>query len=306
MPGWYSTPRLGVSVGDGTALSRALPVPVESGSLRSTMPADALELLSQTLQATAEEDHPRRHDLADVRTRALLAIRAARTVQSFVGYTPDEMQERARALDDLLRRTPEDLQAIHDALSAFRVEVSTFIVLDGSADELGRHSLEGAAEAAGEARHRAVQAASEVDRLLDAAQRLVTRAADDELAKHYRKGADDEASAADRWRSWTIVGFAGTLALGASTAALSIFGDRTFEEVIGAGTFSVAIGGLTAFLATQAKLHRDRETAFRQAELKLAVVSPMLDAISADARDALQVEVVKLLFQTERPPGAPG
>jgi hypothetical protein len=286
-----------------------LPALVGDGGVtpsRRVMAADPLELLRETLDATAEEDHLQRHELADIRTRAGHAISAAKAVESQVGYLPDEIATRARTLDNLIRRTPEDRQSIADAFAAFRTEVSTFVVLDGSADDIGRRNIGGAAEVVAEARQRAEGAASEVDRLLDATQRLVTRAADDELAKHYRNTANEEASAADRWRMWTITGFAGTLALGAGTAALSIFGDRTLEELIGGATFSLAIGGLTAFLATQSKLHRSRETTFRQAELKLAVVSPMLDAISASGRDALQVEVVRLLFETERPPGATG
>lgn len=270
------------------------------------MTTNPLDLLSQTLAATADEDHRHRHELEPVRKRGRTAIEAARSVESLTGELPEEVALAARRLDDLVRNTPGDGAQILEALSGFRREVATGLVLDGDMEHVAGIDLGGIAAAVADARRQAETAASEIDRLLDSAQRLVTRAANDELAKHYRDRANDEGKAADRWRFFTIVGFVGTIALGAVTAGLSILGNRTVQEILGAGTFSVAIGAFTAFLASQSKVHRDRETTFRQAELKLAVVSPMLDAISAEARDEMQVQVVKLLFETERPPGAAG
>lgn len=265
------------------------------------MSTNSLELLAQTLRATADEDHLQRHDLTEVRQQGSAAIELARVIEAGVGDVPESLSRAAHLLDELVRNTPAKMEDIRDALAGFRREVATFIVLDGSADQLTGLDFRSVANAASEAQLTAETAAGEIERLLGSSQRLVSRAADDELAKHYRESADDEATAADTWRRRTICGFVGTLALGATTAAISIFAQRSLEEVVGAGSFSLAVGGLTTFLATQAKLHRGRETTFRNAELKLAVVAPMLDAMSSDVRDNLQMEVVKLLFETERP-----
>lgn len=265
---------------------------------------EPLQLLTETLAATAEDDHPYRNDLAATRDLAGAAIALAEARLTTGGDLPPPLRAAAGELDDLVRKTPERMAEITAALWRFQQAVVTFIVLADDGSHSAALDLRGAAATATAACNEAEANAAEIHRLLQSAQLLVGQAADDKLAGHYGMRADEEARAANSWRRSTLAGFAGTLALSVVTVAFAIFGDRTLSQVLGTGALSLALGGLTGYLTTQAKLHRDRETTFRQAELKLTVVSPMLDSISTAARDDLQVEVVKLLFQTERPSSA--
>jgi hypothetical protein len=260
---------------------------------------NALELLRSTLDGTETEDYPYRHDLRKVRDLARSAIAAAAAISAAVGSLPDEIEQTARALDRLITQAPERTAEIADGLRQFRQEVATFVILDGGAALNAAPDIEAAATAARVARATAEQQAVEIGRLLDGAQRLVGQSADDQLARHYREQANAESKAADSWRARTLGSFAATLGFGVVTTLFALLRDPAWAKVLGTGSMSFALGALTTYLGTQAKLHRGRETTYRQAELKLAVVTPMLDSIGPDERDQVRADVIKLVFDTE-------
>jgi hypothetical protein len=260
---------------------------------------DALARLKQTLTTASAPENEYRADLAE----ALREIRRLLKEVEVAAVSP--RSSLAQAADDVERALGSfrgDADQLNSLINNLRQEVAVALTLDVDPDH--RLSLNQASEAAAEAARLEAEMRARSDqmaRLLDGARRLVGDAADDKLAKHYRSEADKERDLANTWRKWTIAGFSLTLLFALATAALAIIGERELESILGTGGLGIATGGFTGYLGSQAGLHRARETSFRQAELRLAVIGPMLDAVSPDGRDSVRSEVVKRLFGDESP-----
>lgn len=263
--------------------------------------SDALKRLAQVLDSSAAEENEYRHEIDGIRNRSRNLVDLLQGIP--LETSPSSLGTSADGLAKAIGSYRGDLAALDGPLNEFTTQVAIARALATSAIE-GTDSGVLTKELA-DAVDSAKRSSNELDRLLGGARRLVGNAAEDRLAADYRTKADENKTDADNWRIWTIVGLIFTLMLSATTTGLAIFAHKGLVGVFSTGGLSLATAGFTGFLASQAKLHRERETTYRNAELRMAIIGPLIDSIEPTARDDVRADVVKLLFGNSPDPSGP-